>query len=102
MDIALAIGAHGVHVGQTDMPVAEARRLLPKGTIIGVSCNNEEQVRAAVKDGADYVGIGAVWGTKTKTLTNPLVGVRGVGRCLEALDGTDVKVVAIGMCMQMI
>lgn len=96
VDIALAINARGVHLGQTDMSVHEARRLLPKDTIIGVSCNNEEQVRAAIKDGADYVGIGAVWGTQTKVLTNPLVGVRGVGRCLEALDGTTIKAVAIG------
>ena len=96
VDVALAINACGVHLGQTDMSIHEARRLLPKDTVIGVSCNNEQQVRAALRDGADYVGIGAVWGTQTKVLTNPLVGVRGVGRCLEALDGTAVKAVAIG------
>ncbi|KIY43272.1 thiamine biosynthetic bifunctional enzyme Thi4 [Fistulina hepatica ATCC 64428] len=75
IDIALAIGAHGVHVGQKDMPVTTARRLLPKNSI---------------------VGIGSVWGTRTKKLTNPIVGVRGVGSILRILDGTDIKAVAIG------
>jgi thiamine-phosphate diphosphorylase/hydroxyethylthiazole kinase len=78
------------------MPVAIARRLLPLHSIIGVSCNNTEEVKAAVRDGADYVSIGAIWGTKTKVLTSPLVGVRGVGVMLEALDGTEVRAVAIG------
>ncbi|PFH53734.1 hypothetical protein AMATHDRAFT_136883 [Amanita thiersii Skay4041] len=96
IDIALATGAHGVHLGQTDMPVATARRLVPPGTVIGVSCNTVEQVRRAVSDGADYVGLGAVWATTTKKLTSPVVGVRGVGAMLEVLDGTRVKAVAIG------
>ncbi|EIN11870.1 HK-domain-containing protein [Punctularia strigosozonata HHB-11173 SS5] len=90
------MGAAGVHLGQSDMPVAVARRLLQQGSIIGVSCNNVEQVRKAVQDGADYIGIGAVWGTQTKKLTNPIIGVRGVGEMLRELDGTTVKAVAIG------
>lgn len=97
IDIALAMGAHGVHLGQSDMPIAEARRLLPVGSIIGISCNNVGHAKAAVENGADYVGIGAVYGTQTKKLTSPLVGVRGVGLILEALDGTDLKAVAIGI-----
>lgn len=80
------------------MSATQARILLPTGSIIGVSCNNEDHVRKAVQDGADYIGIGAVWGTQTKQLTSPLVGVRGVGALLEILDGTNVKAVAIGMC----
>ncbi|KIY47450.1 TMP-TENI-domain-containing protein, partial [Fistulina hepatica ATCC 64428] len=56
IDIALAIGAHGVHVGQKDMPVATARRLLPENSIVGVSCNTESEARAAALDGADYIG----------------------------------------------
>ena len=82
------------------MPVAIARQLLPPGTIIGMSCNTVEQVRRAVKDGVDYVGIGAVWATTTKKLTSPVIGVRGVGAMLEVLDDTNVKAVAIGMCMR--
>ncbi|KAF8639513.1 hypothetical protein AX17_001418 [Amanita inopinata Kibby_2008] len=96
IDIALAVHAHGVHLGQTDMPVSFARQLLPAGTVIGVSCNTVEQVRRAVKDDADYVGIGAVWATTTKKLTNPVIGVRGVGAMLEVLDGMKTKAVAIG------
>ena len=86
-----------MHLGQTDMSVLQARDLLPSGSIIGVSCNNEDHIRAAVRDGADYVGIGAVWGTQTKKLTSPILGVRNVGAMLEILDGTNVKAVAIGM-----
>lgn len=79
------------------MPVALARSLLPPGSIVGVSCNDMEQVKKAIQDGVDYVGIGSVWGTKTKALTSPIIGVRGVGTLLQALDGTQIKAVAIGM-----
>ncbi|KAI6046175.1 Hydroxyethylthiazole kinase family-domain-containing protein [Pisolithus marmoratus] len=96
VDIALAVNADGVHLGQMDMPVHIARSLLPPNTIIGVSCNNLEHVQQAIKDHVDYIGIGAVWPTSTKQLSNPVVGVRGVGPLLAALDGTEVKAVAIG------
>jgi thiamine-phosphate diphosphorylase / hydroxyethylthiazole kinase len=96
VDVAIAVDARGVHLGQTDMSVVQARNLLPSGSIIGVSCNNKDHVRAAVRDGADYIGIGAVWGTQTKKLTNPILGVRSVGGMLEILDGTKVKAVTIG------
>jgi thiamine-phosphate diphosphorylase/hydroxyethylthiazole kinase len=78
------------------MSVSQARALLPEGSIIGKSCNTVQHVQKAVVDSVDYIGIGAVWGTQTKALTNPVIGVRGVGRMLEALDGTSVKAVAIG------
>ena len=96
IDIALAVDADGVHLGQTDMPVHVARSLLPPGKILGVSCNNVDHVKKAVEDGVDYIGIGAVWATNTKQLTNPVLGVRAVGPRLAALDGTSVKAVAIG------
>jgi len=79
------------------MTVEQARKLLPPGAIIGVSCNNVDQVREAVRNGVDYIGIGAVWGTQTKKLTSPIIGVRGVGCMLEELDGTNIKAVAIGV-----
>ena len=97
VDVAIAVKARGVHLGQTDMSVIQARKLLPGGTVIGVSCNDAHHVRAAIKDGVDSIGIGAVWGTQTKQLMSPLVGVRGVGALLELLDGTNIKAVAIGM-----
>ncbi|OCH93095.1 TMP-TENI-domain-containing protein, partial [Obba rivulosa] len=95
VDIALAMGADGVHIGQTDMPISIARSLLPPNAIIGMTCNTAEHVRQAVKDGADYVGIGPVWATQTKKVAHPVVGVRGLGEMLEVLDGTDIKAVAI-------
>ncbi|KXN90806.1 putative thiamine biosynthetic bifunctional enzyme [Leucoagaricus sp. SymC.cos] len=94
VDVALAIGAHGVHLGQTDMSVSQARALLPKDSIIGVSCNNVRHVKQAIEDDVDYIGIGAVWGTQTKKLTNPIIGVRGTGEMLEMLGGTSI--IAIG------
>ncbi|KAM5533305.1 hypothetical protein V8D89_012979 [Ganoderma adspersum] len=95
IDIALAIGADGVHLGQSDMPVQVARRLLPPNAIIGMTCNTVEHVKKAVEDGVDYVGLGPVWSTQTKKLTSPVVGVRGIGALLEILDDTEVKAVAI-------
>ena len=92
------MGADGVHIGQTDMPVPVARALLPPGSIIGKTCNTPEHVRIAVQEGADYVGIGPVWGTLTKKVKSPVVGPKGIGEMLQVLDGTDVKAVAIGEC----
>lgn len=66
--------ADGLHVGQRDMPVSVARKLLPANTIIGVSCNNLQEIEKAIQDGADYVGIGAVWATTTKDLDKPVIG----------------------------
>ncbi|KAJ6609882.1 thiamine biosynthetic bifunctional enzyme Thi4 [Mycena sp. CBHHK59/15] len=96
IDIALAINARGVHLGQTDMPIAIARKLMPKGSIVGISCNTVDQVYRARESQADYVGLGAVWDTKTKSLTSPPIGVRGLGAMLQALDGTNISAVAIG------
>lgn len=97
IDIALAIKADGVHLGQSDMPVKVARSLLPPEFIIGVSVNTPEEARIAREQGADYVGIGALWDTQSKQLTSPVLGVRGVGQVLEALRGSEIKAVAIGI-----
>lgn len=66
LDIALAVGAAGVHLGQDDLPCAVARRLLGKEFIIGVSAHNPAEAVQAVSEGADYLGCGAVFGTATK------------------------------------
>ncbi|KAI0695537.1 Hydroxyethylthiazole kinase family-domain-containing protein [Cytidiella melzeri] len=95
VDVALAIGADGVHLGQTDMPVPIARSLLPPGSIIGKTCNTPEHVLEAVKQGADYIGIGPVWQTNTKKVKHAVTGPTGLGGLLQALDGTEVKAVAI-------
>lgn len=66
LDIALAAGAHGVHLGLTDLPVAEARRLAPQGFLVGGTCRNVEHAQTARAQAADYVGVGPVYPTTTK------------------------------------
>lgn len=102
IDIALAVGADGVHLGQTDMPIEAARKLLPADAVVGVSCNTREEVERAVFAGADYVGIGPVYATFTKKVTTPLLGPRNLGGILTALENTDVKSVAIGTSHQLV
>lgn len=92
----MAVEADGVHLGQSDMPVSIARKLLPKGSIIGVSCNTIQDAKNAVRDGADYVGIGPVWFTKTKSNLKPVIGPRGAAEILETFSNTQIKAVAIG------
>ncbi|KAH7335963.1 putative thiamine biosynthetic bifunctional enzyme [Rhizoctonia solani] len=101
VDVALAVGATGVHLGQTDMPVSTARKLLELGhpdspCLIGVSVGNVDEAKRAVLDGADYVGIGAIWDTKTKNLVKPVVGVRGAGDILDIVGDAGIPAVAIG------
>ncbi|KAI8322768.1 TMP-TENI-domain-containing protein [Martensiomyces pterosporus] len=83
IDVALAIDADGVHVGQDDMPLAEARRLLGDHKIIGVSVQTPEHAEAAVCGGADYLGIGACYDTATKDLKNGSQGPEGIRRVWE-------------------
>lgn len=66
IDVALAIDADGVHIGQSDMDVAAARALIGKNKILGVSAQTTEQALLAEKQGADYIGVGAVFQTSTK------------------------------------
>lgn len=66
LDIAMAVGAAGVHLGQNDLPCAAARKILGEDYIIGVSAHNPAEAKAALQSGADYLGCGAVFGTATK------------------------------------
>ncbi|KAJ2663011.1 thiamine biosynthetic bifunctional enzyme [Coemansia sp. RSA 1200] len=66
IDVALAVDADGVHIGQDDMPLSEARRLLGDDKIIGVTVQTEEEAEAAIAGGADYLGIGTCYATATK------------------------------------
>lgn len=72
IDVALAVGADGVHIGQDDMSIATARRLLPKGSVVGVTASSVEEAQKAIADGADYLGIGTVFGTPTYGLSFPV------------------------------
>lgn len=80
LDVALAVDADGVHIGQDDMPMRQARQLLGPKKIIGVSVNTVEEAKEAIQAGADYLGVGAVWDTSTKKLTNKTLGIEGTKR----------------------
>jgi thiamine-phosphate pyrophosphorylase len=92
-DVAFAAGADGVHLGQDDLPLSEARRLLGPTAVIGVSVRSREEARAAEGAGADYLAINGVFDTPTKTDLPPPVGIAGV-RALRA--STRLPLVAIG------
>lgn len=77
LDIALAAGADGVHLGQTDLPIAAARRIAP-GRILGASTHNLEEALAAQAAGASYVNIGPIFPTQTKTVPAGAVGLETI------------------------
>ena len=68
-DVALAVGAEGVHLGQSDMPIDTARKIVGDKMIIGATTKTVEQALEAVKNGADYLGVGAIYPTTTKVKT---------------------------------
>lgn len=94
VDIALAAGAGGVHLGQDDLPPEHARRLLGKDAVIGFSTHSEDQAGAAASLPVDYIAIGPVFGTSTKDDPDPAVGLEGVSAAKRAV-GT-IPLVAIG------
>lgn len=112
IEVALAVDADGVHIGQNDMSVEEARKLLGEDKIIGVSAHNVEEAIKAQKGGADYLGVGAVCATSTKkdanvvskeeikkichTVEIPVVAIGGIKKeNIKTLEGTDVDGVAV-------
>lgn len=112
IEVALAVDADGVHIGQDDMSVEAARKLLGEDKIIGVSAHNVEEAIKAQKGGADYLGVGAVCATSTKkdanvvskeeikkichTVEIPVVAIGGIKKeNINTLEGTDVDGVAV-------
>ena len=93
VDVALAADADGVHLGQTDLPIEEVRRLAPE-LWIGVSTHNLDQVRAACDAGADYLGFGPVFATATKLHPDPVQGLDALRAAVAQAAGRPV--VAIG------
>ncbi|MBF0117568.1 MAG: thiamine phosphate synthase [Desulfobacterales bacterium] len=93
IDVALAVKADGIHIGQDDMPLELAKSILKNSMIIGVSVNTEEEALKAQKDGADYIGVGPVFKTKTKTDTSPVIGIKGLKKIKKAVN---IPIVAIG------
>ena len=94
LDVALAAGADAVHLGQDDMPLAEARRLAGTALRIGVSTHNLEQVGLALAGGADYLGFGPIFPTGSKANPDPVVGLAGLSAAVAA--AAPLPVVAIG------
>lgn len=92
LDIAMAVGAAGVHLGQDDLPCAAARKLLGEDYLIGVSAHNPAEAKAALESGADYLGCGAVFGTATKADVKKL-GTEGLAAICKA---KGLPVVGIG------
>jgi thiamine-phosphate pyrophosphorylase len=93
LDVALAAGADGVHLGQDDLPLPAARRIVPPGFLIGISAETVELARDAVRGGADYLGVGPVFATASKADAGDAVGP---GRIREVAAVVELPVVGIG------
>jgi thiamine-phosphate pyrophosphorylase len=93
VDVAIAVGADGAHVGQDDLPVHAARAITPPGFLLGVSAETAELARVAAADGADYVGVGPVYVTGSKADAGDAVGVE---RIAEVAAAVRIPVVGIG------
>jgi thiamine-phosphate pyrophosphorylase len=91
-DIALSVEADGVHLGQDDLPLKEARNIMGSEKIIGISTHNVKEAREAEKEGADYIGFGPVFHTTTKDAGNP----KGTDMLKEIKKHVSIPVVAIG------
>lgn len=112
VDVAMACGAAGVHVGSSDLPVSEARRILGPDKIVGATAKTVEAAKKAYEDGADYLGVGAIYPTTTKVVTIrtevstldeichavpiPAVAIGGLNReNMGILDGTKIAGIAV-------
>jgi thiamine-phosphate pyrophosphorylase len=94
LDVALAVGADGVHVGQDDLPAAVVREIMGRGGILGVSVDTVEEAMLAERDGADYLGVGPVFEARG---TKPDAGApRGVDRIARIRSHCRLPIVAIG------
>jgi thiamine-phosphate pyrophosphorylase len=93
VDVALASGADGVHLGQDDFPIPQARKLMKEGSIIGGSASHTGEVRECVSHGADYVGFGPVFPTSSKEDAGP---VSGMGILRDVVQMTTIPIIGIG------
>ncbi|MEF3273818.1 MAG: thiamine phosphate synthase [Chloroflexus sp.] len=93
IDVALAVDADGVHIGQDDMPVRLARQLIGPDKILGVSVSTLDEARQAVADGADYLGVGPIFATPTKPDAAPPIGMDGLRQICQHIS---IPIVAIG------
>lgn len=93
VDVAIEVGADGVHVGKNDASIEQVKAGLPQGMIVGYSSHSLEEAKAAQISGADYVAFGAIFPTPTKGRGHPVQGIASLKKVVELLD---VPVVAIG------
>jgi thiamine-phosphate pyrophosphorylase len=93
VDVAVAVDADGVHLGQEDFPIPLARKLLGKGKIIGGSAATPEEAEKCFSEGADYVGFGPVYPTASKTDAGPVSGIRILKKVVQE---TPLPIIAIG------
>jgi thiamine-phosphate pyrophosphorylase len=93
LDVALAGAADGVHLGQDDLPLAAARALAPPGFLVGISTHDDAQALAASSGGADYIGFGPIFPTRSKEDPDPVVGLDALARVCRLVA---CPVVAIG------
>lgn len=93
LDLALLCQADGVHLGPDDWPLHEVRRVVGHSMLLGASTGTPEEARQAQREGADYIGIGAVFGTSTKTDAGEAIGLAGLASVLTA---TSLPAAAIG------
>jgi thiamine-phosphate pyrophosphorylase len=93
LDVALCAGADGAHLGPHDLPLTAARKVVPKGFLLGFSTDDPERARGAERDGADYVGCGSVWTTETKDVGGEAIGTARLRAVVEAVS---IPVLAIG------
>jgi thiamine-phosphate pyrophosphorylase len=111
-DIALAVDADGLHIGQDDLPYEAARRIVGQNKIVGISTHNLDEAKTAVEMGADYIGVGAMFATGTKTDANltdidelrriraavkiPIVAIGGINKNnVSLLKGTGIDGIAV-------
>ncbi|MCI7469907.1 MAG: thiamine phosphate synthase [Lachnospiraceae bacterium] len=93
IEVCKAVGADGVHVGQDDMPVKEARAILGDDYVIGATAHNVSEAIQAEKDGADYLGVGAAFGSSTKNDAKKIISLEEYKKITQAVS---IPVVAIG------
>jgi thiamine-phosphate pyrophosphorylase len=94
VEVALAVGADGVHVGASDLPVSVARQLLGPDAVVGGTCRDIPDIQRAVDDGASYVGLGPVFATSTKDGLPPPMGPLAASAAAAAFP--SIPVIAIG------
>jgi thiamine-phosphate pyrophosphorylase len=94
VDIALLVGADAVHLGQTDLPIVEARRIAGTRLAYGISTHNLQQVRDAVAEQPDYIAYGPIFTTTTKQNPDPVVGLEALRAAVQVAG--EIPVVAIG------